>query len=1001
MATIDNAFDLVIVTDATASMGSYLQALNNSLPEIIRISALTGCFSRIGVVAYRDYCGGKLTEWSDWHYTSGGHKTEGAVTKEALLAFARNLRPSHGGDWPEATKTGLACAYQHMREEVKTCLLLYTDAPPHTSATKGHNRIKEQEMLSQDSAFGPDSARFVDWVSAATTLAEGPKRAQVFSLVQSHLADTLAPYMYLCDRTGGACLQLPAACGAPVISKLTIGVLLAWMGVEKEGVNPNITKVADVCSYIDTARIKDVESEEDPLCKTFWVLEDKPDVVQFVKDNILEQSVTVDGLKQHIRARQSPMTDFSQRYRVDAAYRGLVVENLREIVENDIAAVTVNPVFGSLWRAVCNDRLNEARDGLIQAFGAKVERIPDAETKTRVKEWLEESYDYVGEITEIIASVPEGEKYPCVLLDPTLDFKPAPGDVEDETDPSADSSKFTRAELLEIGRSCDYRILRRMGRVLTRLTYVASEADLPAHIKAEPEAVVPRVPMALAEVKHGGKFFKILLHVILPGTMITARPAALLAALSLRMGIRPLQEAADNELLRFSTWNALDIPETWNTNCLSLVLEADKNYEGRVSEGTTDRRTPGAAFLKSEDRQLFQLLVDYKLLEINLGTTLTAKVGWHPEKTKAITGPTAVCKTCHFPRSVTVMGKDGVCGLCDEKTCNCQTPEAHAAFISENVTKDSTSDTKMAWVECCRSVCRAQYVVYNPQLLNVRAKCHYCRTAQLGADDRTKESAAPFVECRQCLSRVIWPVEYRPEGFIVSAYNCPACESGVATIVETGVTANDISSENGRDWLLRNDDNKIAEPFHGRSLFHVISTAGAESFAEKVTVLPGFPGDARFTLRGKVVRNPDAILAELRRWITSGRVQRETCSLCFETFKKGDLRNACGRKGCQQRICGGCHREWYVPPRPLFSSTRITRGHPCPHLCFPHYRRLSPPLMKKWSYSDHRIDLHDMILTEPPAYRTPLPPPPPLLSLITPWRFPGRPSSYLTCLKPC
>jgi len=913
MATDDNVYDLLVVTDATASMGSYLQALNNSLPEIIRISALTGCFSRIGVVAYRDYCGGRLTEWSGW-YTPGGADPGGAT---ALLAFVKNLRPAYGGDWPEATKTGLACAYQHMREDAKTCIVLYTDAPPHTPATKGDNRVSERMALNgKEQKFGPDGPKFVDWVSAATTLAEGRKRAQVFSLVQSHLADTLAPYMYLCHRTGGTCLQIPPACGAPVISKVTIGILLAWMGVEKEGVNPAIAKVADICSYIDTARLKDVTSEEDDLCKAFWVKEDKPEIVRLVKDNIREEPVTVDGLKKHIAQRQFPMADFSQRYRSDEGYRDLVVANLREIIDNDIAAVTVNPVFGSLWRAVCNDRLNVARDALIQAFGAKVEQIPDAETKARVKEWLEESYDYVGEITEIIRSVPDDEKYPCVFLDPTLDFKTTLGDAGAEDGLGADPTTFTRAELLEIGRSCDYRILRRMGRVLTRLTYVASEADLPAHIKAEPEDKVPRLPLALANAKHKRKFWKVLLHAIIPGTMITARPAALLAALSLRMGILPLQEAADAELLQFSTWNTLDIPETWNTNCLSLVLEADRDYEARVSERSVGRREQDAVVLSDEDRHLFRRLVDYKLLEMNLGTTLTARVGWRPEKTKVSTGPTAVCKICHYPRSVTVMGKDGVCGLCVDEASTFPTPEAHAAFISANVSKDSTSETKLAWVECSRAVCRAQYVVYNTQLLNVRAKCYYCRAAQLGADDTKKPSAAPFVECGKCLSRIIWPAEYRPEGFDASTYNCPACASGVATIVDADVTANDLTAENGRDWLLRNDDNKIAQPFSGRSLFHVVSTAGTEDFANKVAVLPGFSDSPTFTLGGKLLRNPDAILTELRRWVSSGRVQSDTCSMCFDNFKKRELRSACGRKGCQQRICGDCHRGWYVPLNP-------------------------------------------------------------------------------------
>jgi hypothetical protein len=61
-------------------------------------------------------------------------------------------------------------------------------------------------------------------------------------------------------------------------------------------------------------------------------------------------------------------------------------------------------------------------------------------------------------------------------LDPTLVFTRASGDT-DEDDKAITS--FRRDELLEIGRSCDYRILRRLGRVLTRLTYINSADEMP------------------------------------------------------------------------------------------------------------------------------------------------------------------------------------------------------------------------------------------------------------------------------------------------------------------------------------------------------------------------------------------------------------------------------------------------------------------------------------------------------------------------------------------
>src|SRR3569833_4477274 len=409
-------------------------------------------------------------------------------------------------------------------------------------------------------------------------------------------------------------------------------------------------------------------------------------------------------------------------------------------------------------------------------------------------------------------------------------------------------------------------------------------------------------------------FWRVLLHAFLQGTMLAPRPAALLAALSLRMGMLPLRDAADAELLHFGRrWNTLDIPETWNTNCLALILDADKDYERRISEGVTKRPTPGAAFLSADDRKLFKTLVDYKVMEMNMHTTLSARVGWQPEKDKAAMGPMVVCKACHFPRSVTIMAPDGTCGLCDSEACDCASPEAHDAAVQANVSLTDNEKTPLAWVECAVTACRAQYVVYNTDNLRVRPKCYYCRRAGRGADDMKTPTTAPFIECTNCLSRIIWPTEYRPADLDTGAFTCAACaDDGVSTIVDTSTTPAALVANNDTGWLLRNEDSKIRAPFSNRSLFHVISTAGTDGFAEKVTVLPpSSPTGPALTLRGKVIRNQDELLSELRGWIDRRRAQGAECSLCFAEHKKRDLQPACGRTGCTQRICDACRAAWY------------------------------------------------------------------------------------------
>jgi hypothetical protein len=58
-----------------------------------------------------------------------------------------------------------------------------------------------------------------------------------------------------------------------------------------------------------------------------------------------------------------------------------------------------------------------------------------------------------------------------------------------------------------------------------------------------------RISLALAKKDFGRKFWKILLHIVVCGTLLSSRPAALLAAFSIKIGVEPLLEAADQEML--------------------------------------------------------------------------------------------------------------------------------------------------------------------------------------------------------------------------------------------------------------------------------------------------------------------------------------------------------------------------------------------------------------------------------------------------------------------
>ncbi|KXX83063.1 E3 ubiquitin-protein ligase itt1 [Madurella mycetomatis] len=914
-------YDLLIVTDATASMGMFLRSLNNSLQDIIRISATTGCFSRIGVLAYRDYdsYSSSVTQWSGWH----SRDADSEISQHALLSFVKAILPLGGDDWPEATKTSLAYAYELMRADAKTIILLYADAAPHVKHNSNPRMWQaEQDALSKPGAYGGNAALFADWTSAASALSIGEKRAQVFAIIEPGRGDTeTTPFFtYLSTRTGGVCLAISGNASSALISKVTVGLLVAWMGLaDKQNTTPESKDSATLVRFMDVSGIDRVASESDPEAARYLPAPQSQHREALV-DNLTRSPLPVELMAQFIPRRERSVLDFAKRYRTDPEYRNLVVEQLDEILESEVSAIALNPVFGGLWRSVCNDRSNPARDGLITKFGLQVDKISDAEKKAHMKKWLEESYDMTGEVVEAIQSVPEEARYPCVFLDPTLRFAAS----EESADGEEVSMNFTRDELLEIGRSCDYRILRRLGRILTRLTYVNSEEELPAHIAGIPMDQVPRIPMALCRQEHQRMFWRVLLHTVLPGTMLAARPAALLAALSLRMGMKPLEDAAIAELLSMrNNWNTLDIPETWNTSCLTLLLEADMKHQ-KIMANSQASAAASPTILKTEDRRLFQALVDYKLLDMNLDTSLTAKIGWTPHKTRVALGPVLVCKTCHFPRSVTMMAENGVCGLCAVPESECTMEGGRRAMIHGNVAKSDDSTTQGAWSECSMTHCRAQYVVYFPEHLNVRPKCHYCRQKlkYRSSDPSYKRlTTAPCVTCTVCASRVIWPAEYRPSDFNPAEYKCPGCTNNKATITTQETTARMLASENGNAWLLRNDGGTIKEPFNHRSLFHTISTAAPTAeeraaFADKVAVLPGTE-QLTLTMRGKPLHNTAEVVDVLHGWVSARRVQAGTCTLCFATHRKRDLGLACGgRKGCREPVCGDCARNWYGINRP-------------------------------------------------------------------------------------
>lgn len=885
--------DLLLIVDATASMANYLAALNTSLPQIISISALTGCFSRVGVLAYRDYSSfGILLEFSEWLDLEPGADPE---KQPDIVAFARKLQARAGGDYPEAAKTALAQAYSTMRPDAKTLILFYTDAPPHTNAPGLHwksNAQAEMNGLSLSFKYGGFGSLFLDWVSAAKTLRDGQNKAQVFALLAPRMSrDDATYYNYLCEMTGGACIHL-ADREPGTISKASVELLLAWMGVEKDNSdrhNPNSDAIGDWTSYVSTEGMHALRDEEDESTRRFFPVPytRKTNVL----DNIAEVRLTTDVIKQRLPKKSTPAQNPADRWAVDEAYRDVASQHLMRIMKEDIVAIGINPVFGSLWRAVCKDRTYDQREDLLDAFSKAVGEITDSKKKVLMQEWLDESYNFISEIQAIIDNVPEAEKFPCVFLDPTVNFNK----YQDENDTDARVESLTRKELLEISRSCDPRILRRLGRILTRITYVKDAKEMPEHITKSDTSQARCIPIALVSDRYDNQFWTIMLHTINPGTQLTPRAAALLAALTIRLGIPFLADVAERELLSYKDkWNNIEVPETFASSCMGLLLDANSAHR-KTHKGETACQT---SLLNESDRMLFEHLIAFKTLEHNLDTPLTACIPWKPNKDVVPMGPAVTCRLCQYPRSVTLMGPDSQCGVC----LGALPRKSNSTNIG--VSYADNSQSKVSWVECRVPSCRAQYVVYDVSGLVNRPKCHYCRLKAIGAS-----VTAPVVECSKCTNRIIWPEEYRPSSFDASQFVCTACDSGRQTTEDFETSAKALSVENGMSWLAEDSDKPGESPFTNRSPFHIVSTMGTDGFMRRISLFP--VQDMPLRQRGKQVRNTDGLVSTLKLFVNRRKSARVHCSLCFDSFWPSALNPACGRRGCLQRICTTCSGSWY------------------------------------------------------------------------------------------
>lgn len=416
--------DLCIVTDATGSMGAFLEAISDTLPQYLNIAHLTGAFSRIGVLAYQDYSDKYETRWSGW-YTS----------LRDLSKFADGLRPAGGGDAPEAAKTAIVELLRHV--ENPTIVIWYADAPPHHKTNRASYSNQGLELRKLGEANW-------DWVGLCGRLATAGVR--VFPIINTQDFKTASFYMWMAKQTGGQAL-LTNQTNAHTISSITINLILALLGSSH-----TFTNVQELC-YAGADGVAPATDEN----TSSWLPSPdktiKPLLVELIKPVVPTAPAIAKDLRALIKV-----------FRTDEAYQATVFAVFDELLTpRHIESLTYNAIFGTFWREICKRRKDPRRDAALVKINKALAALSPA-TLTTVKTWLDASYDQEEEILELVAAA-----VASAPLDPILVCTPA----------TAIATPTRAQEILEIAHSCNAATLANISALMTGLTVLSSASLAP------------------------------------------------------------------------------------------------------------------------------------------------------------------------------------------------------------------------------------------------------------------------------------------------------------------------------------------------------------------------------------------------------------------------------------------------------------------------------------------------------------------------------------------
>lgn len=520
---------------------------------------------------------------------------------------------------------------------------------------------------------------------------------------------------------------------------------------------------------------------------------------------------------------------------IDVPMAEIAVKHMADICRTNIMALCTSTIIGSMWRAIwINRKANKTELNSAVSQGKSKLSVQDLQT---LSNWLDESCNNSNIIATLISDFEETN-----VVTKRLKYSGVP-------------CNLTSRELIKGLTNFTAFEIRNLSNMLNAIEIRETSDGLPANMPVK-------------------DLWGLILHIVVPGTMLSDRLAALVAIMCSRQN-NALAGYANEYLESLDpNWFSLDAnapPENFNVGLISLVRKAN---------------------LKNFDRKYLDFVLG--VAKIHPNKILKAKIAVREVKVRA--DYTEFCTECKCMRSSTIMTNytepttanmvrkaesRRMCGHCFQ-TMHVQ----GGTYMRQAVVNDIQVS-----VSCCK--CTGYYAVFSSVAKHMNPKtfeCYYCRDNAPTSNQK----------CTTCDTLIV-SEDPLPEGI------CAECKSGDCaprySIVEKSFSVRESIPESGLhtvaadQWGIQLGASETWNSF-SQSLFKLLPNVRPMDCKPQACPVWFIPG----------ALNRTDLWHEVTELQNTGEFPE--CGVCFAPMRD-NYRDLCGNPKCTVKACHECMISWY------------------------------------------------------------------------------------------